>query len=143
MVAMSRALIQLPQYRLDSSAQPLIAGAALLRTVIVVGCAAIAALAIALSAGGDRRSVRKTAAEAADFQHLELTGFTSASRERGADLALLTAPAALFNPAAPLFQHRYNRLKSVCLQNKIDDRKQYDLSNEIRPINPKLMSNIT
>ena len=106
MVAMSRALIQLSQYRLDSSAQPLIAGAALLRAVIVVGCAVIAALAIAISAGGDKSSVRKTAAEAADFQHLELTGFTSASRERGADLALLTAPAALLGEKINLGEDR-------------------------------------
>jgi len=106
MVAMSRALIQLPQYRVDSSAQPLIAGAALWRTMIVVGCAAIAALAIALSAGGDRRSVRKTAAEAADFQHLELTGFASASRSRGADLALLSPPGALLGEKINLGEER-------------------------------------
>jgi hypothetical protein len=106
MGAMSRALIQLPQYRLDSSAQPLIVGAALWRTVIVVGCAVVAALAIAISAGGDKPSVRKSAAEAVDFQHLELTGLTSASRSRGADLAFFSPPAALLGEKFNLGEDR-------------------------------------
>jgi hypothetical protein len=95
MLTMSRVLIKLPEYCLDGSAQPLIAGAALWRTVIVVGCAVIAAVAIAISAGGDKRSARGIAAEAAEFQHLELAGFNPASRPRGATFAYFSPPAAL------------------------------------------------
>jgi hypothetical protein len=95
MLTMSRALIKLPEYCLDSSAQPLIAGAALWRTAIVAGCAVIAAVAIAVSAGGGKPSARAIAVEAADFQHLELAGFNSTSRPRGAAFAFFSPPAAL------------------------------------------------
>jgi hypothetical protein len=95
MLTMSRALIKLPEYCLDGSAQPLIAGAALWRTVIVAACAVIAAVAIAISAGGDKRSARGIAAEATDFQHLPLAGFNSTSRARDAAFAFFSPPAAL------------------------------------------------
>ena len=46
------------------------------------------------------------AAEAAEFQHLELTGFASASRERGADLALLSPPTSLLGEKFNLGEDR-------------------------------------